>query len=131
MNTEAAGLDHEVLRDLIERIEDEARRERPTLYVRLEELAVLLGRHFRREEAVGGFFDRVLENAPWEEDRVRALKREHAAFLASIDFLQRRGAGAGTPERMQEIACFISLLRAHEIAEGVLYQAAMARSACG
>lgn len=129
--SEEPGSEHEVLSDLIERIEEEVRHERPTLYMRLEELGFLLERHFRREEREGGLFALVLANAPWEEERVRTLRREHGALLASIDFLQRRGAGAGTPARMKEIACFIALLRAHEISEGVLYQASMARTACG
>ncbi len=122
--------DHDALRQLVERLEEETNAHRPTLFLRLAELRELLGAHFAAEEGAGGLFELVKKNAPWEEERVQTLEAEHAALLSSIDFLQRRVTFLTAEERVSEVRCFVQLLRAHEITEGLLFQTAMAGTAC-
>jgi hypothetical protein len=120
-NTISPG--HQELPRLLEALEN-ARPGREAL-VNLANLRVFLEDHFAAEEQLGGFLGRIVRQAPWLKEEVTALRREHASLLASIDYIGARLDGP--PEVVaKEVELFVQLMRAHEAAEGLLFQHAAA-----
>jgi hypothetical protein len=82
--------------------------------------------HFESEEQEGGLFDLVRRSDPMCAEQADTLEREHAALLRSAEFIAGRADFLGPDELKKEVEQFVSLVRAHEIAEGMLYQEAVA-----
>jgi hypothetical protein len=94
---------------------------------RLATLYEFLVRHFEREESAGGFFDFVLDHAPWYQARVRALRLEHAVVLTRLEGLAAEidvadELPAGFEARIQNV---IRLLNRHERQEHSMMQHAL------
>jgi hypothetical protein len=114
-------LSHHGLRARLERLEAAAS-EQLGFLAAFADLHDFLKKHFAHEEGPDGLFSMIRNDAPMHEDQVEVLQREHASLLASARFIAGH-AEEVTPEELQaEVREFITLIRAHEIAEGVLYQ---------
>ncbi len=85
-----------------------------------------LAAHFAAEEGPGGLFELVRRAAPWRAERVDELGLEHASLLAALDFIAYRAAFVSRFELRREIEQYVRTVRAHEIAEGLLFQEAAA-----
>jgi hypothetical protein len=120
------ALSHQSLRARLERLEATAH-EQLGLLSAFAALQEFLSKHFAHEEGPGGFFARIRNEAPMHVEQVDVLEREHASLLASARFIAGRVETLQPEELQAEVREFIALVRAHEIAEGVLYQDALGR----
>jgi hypothetical protein len=111
---------------------------REILLVRQDDLMVIvtlgslcndLKSHFVHEVQKDGFFDNVIEQAPWLKNRADALIREHAQFGDALEELLSR-ASQGTPNASwwndlnNRFEAFWKLFCRHERAEIDLVQEA-------
>ena len=117
--------DHDGLRTRLENLERHAV-DQLGLLAAFADVHDFLRLHFAHEEGPDGLFALVREHAPAYEEQAEVLQREHAALLASAQFIAARATTLSHGQLGAEVAEFVALVRAHEIAEGVLYQEACA-----
>jgi hypothetical protein len=108
---------HEVARALA------AARDLPELLHRLAVFRVDAAAHFRQEEGPGGFFEFVRSRSSANLHRIREIEREHEAFLAAIEQLDRRVReclAGPVADLLREAGRMVEQFRRHEAAEGRL-----------
>ncbi len=119
------AMNHDGLRTCLERLETGAE-ERGELFEAFADLHEFLQAHFAEEESPDGLFAQIRARAPSHADQADALQSEHLSLLRSAEFIAARSSDLPPDALAAEVAQLVALIRAHEIAEGVLYQAAMA-----
>lgn len=119
--TEAVGVvveEHRTIRGAVRLLETAP--DLVTLIQRLHRLRELLVPHFMNEEAPGGFFDTIREHASRHIGSVAGLSRDHEAFLARIEELERQAHAVlrgPVAETLRAAGALAQRLRDHEAAE--------------
>lgn len=106
--------------------------DRRELTVRITALADLIESHFGHEEEEGGYFSEVLAEAPRLQQKIDALRQQHAEFRTTLDKFRALGRGhRGSPHCWQTLELFfdhfIAQFLEHERIENALVQEAYER----
>jgi iron-sulfur cluster repair protein YtfE (RIC family) len=119
--------DHEHLGELLGRIH-RILGDRQETVVGVAEVLASFGEHVERhfaEEETAGFFDDVVDRAPWLSNRIDALRTEHQQFLNAVGRLNEVAVdGDGSADWFQRLEVafheFSSELMHHESAENAI-----------
>jgi hemerythrin HHE cation binding domain-containing protein len=119
--TDELRVDHRLLGQLLARIELVA--EAMSACELLAELREYLLGHFEAEMRQDGFFDQVLERAPWHATAVDVLRREHTTVIVEIERIHRHLSSRPPPDSapmQDQLLSLVQTLRNHESREGAL-----------
>ncbi len=118
--TNEIQVDHRLLGELLARIEI-ADQIAGACSLLAELRGYLLG-HFEAEMREDGFFDQVLERAPWRAGVIEDLRREHRTVIVEIDRIHARLSTRPPPPDpfRADLVSLVETLRDHESREGAL-----------